>query len=108
MGVVLYALLTGALPFDEDNLPSLFQKIREARFVIPAYMSAAAKDLVTRMMRPNPLERATLAEIKNHPWYRYGLPLYLELMDNSKSEMQRGVNKEIFEFICGVNVALQN
>eukprot|EP00826_Nyctotherus_ovalis_P014196 TRINITY_DN1392_c0_g1_i5.p3 TRINITY_DN1392_c0_g1~~TRINITY_DN1392_c0_g1_i5.p3 ORF type:complete len:109 (+),score=31.94 TRINITY_DN1392_c0_g1_i5:724-1050(+) len=107
MGVVLYALLTGALPFDENSLPSLFQKIREAKFAMPVYLSAAAKDLISRMMRPSPLERATIAEIKNHPWYSYGLPLYLELMDNSKSEMQRGVNKEIFELICGVNVALQ-
>jgi len=105
MGVVLYALLTGALPFDESNLPSLFQKIREAKLNLPVYLSATAKDLITRMMRPNPLERATIAEIKNHPWYNYNLPLYLRLMDNTKSVIQKEVSKDVFDFICRVYVS---
>lgn len=106
MGVVLYALITGALPFDESNMPSLFQKIREARFILPVYLSVAAKDLIVRMMKPNPLERATIAEIKNHPWYSYNLPLYLQLMDNAKSEIQKDVNKEVFDFLCSVSAKL--
>eukprot|EP00826_Nyctotherus_ovalis_P014198 TRINITY_DN1392_c0_g1_i7.p1 TRINITY_DN1392_c0_g1~~TRINITY_DN1392_c0_g1_i7.p1 ORF type:complete len:267 (+),score=52.25 TRINITY_DN1392_c0_g1_i7:751-1551(+) len=102
MGVVLYALLTGALPFDESNIPTLYQKIREAKFIKPVYLSAAAKDLIVRMMRPKPLERATIAEIKNHPWYSYSLPLYIQLMDNAKSEIQKDVNKEVFAFLCKI------
>lgn len=104
MGVVLYALLTGALPFDESNMPLLYQKIREAKFILPVYLSAAAKDLIVRMMRPKPLERATIAEIKNHPWYSHSLPLYIQLMDNAKSTLQKNVNKEVFASLCKVNV----
>lgn len=106
MGVILYALLTGALPFDESNLPTLFQKIREAKFIMPVYLSAAAKDLIVQMMRPNPLERMTIAEIKNHPWYSYNLPLYLQIMDNSKSEMQKDVNINIFNILRKVSFML--
>ena len=104
MGVVLYALLTGALPFDEKNFLNLFQKIREAKFIMPVYLSAAAKDLIGQMMRPNPLERATIAEIKHHPWYMYNLPLYLQIMDNTKSEMEKDVNSKVLTFISSVNL----
>ena len=103
LGVILYALLTGSLPFDDNNLLGLFQKIREARFFMPLYISQQAKDLINHMIVPNPLNRITIPEIKNHPWYLQKLPFYIQIMDNTKSEIEKNVDQKIFKKICEVS-----
>mmetsp|Transcript_19058 Transcript_19058/g.19059 ORF Transcript_19058/g.19059 Transcript_19058/m.19059 type:complete len:258 (+) Transcript_19058:67-840(+) len=67
IGVVLYTLLAGFLPFDDNNLPSLFTKIRSANFAIPYHFSEFAKDLISRMLNPDPIARITIHQIKHHP-----------------------------------------
>lgn len=104
LGVILYALLTGSLPFDDNNLLGLFQKIREAKFFMPLYLSEPSKDLLRHMIQPNPLNRITIPEIKNHPWFSVRLPFYIQIMDNSKSEIERDVDQDIFQFICDVMI----
>ena len=44
-GVILYTLLTGTLPFDEKQIPKLYQKIRECKYILPQILSDSAKDL---------------------------------------------------------------
>ena len=104
LGVILYALLTGALPFDDPHLPGLFQKIREARFFMPLYLSAGAKDLISRMIQANPMNRITIPEIKNHPWYSLNLPFYILIMDNTQSEIESEVDQRIFAALCEVSL----
>lgn len=94
------------MPFDDSDLPILFRKIREAKFFVPLYLSSMAKDLLHRMMQPIPLNRITMAEIKNHHWYGIRLPFYIQIMDNSKSEIERDVDPIIFKTICEVIVSL--
>ncbi|CAG9318985.1 SNF1-like_6 [Blepharisma stoltei] len=67
-GVVLYALLTGALPFDDTSIPALFTKIKSGKFSIPYHISADARDLLCRMLNPDPVGRITIQQIKGHPW----------------------------------------
>lgn len=69
---------------------------------MPLYLSQPARDLINRMMQPNPLNRITIPEIKNHVWYVVKLPFYLQIMDNTKSEIENDVNQEIFKNICQV------
>ena len=68
LGVVLYAMLTRQLPFDDDNLSRVIRQIEKADFKIPSNLSASATDLICNMLQPNALRRATLQEIKEHPW----------------------------------------
>eukprot|EP01133_Synstelium_polycarpum_P016840 gene16840-20024_t len=68
MGVVLFVLVTGYLPFDGDNYVELFQKILAADYAIPDYLSADCNSLISRMLVVDPAKRATLEEIINHPW----------------------------------------
>lgn len=56
-GVVLFALITGTLPFDDDNVPSLLCKIVEGDYKIPASVSMTARDLISRMLSVNPVTR---------------------------------------------------
>jgi len=78
LGVILFAMVVGALPFEDDtSMSSLFNKIKEAKYYMPNYISEDVKDLINRMLQPNPVKRITMKEIKEHPWYLKDLPLYL-------------------------------
>mmetsp|Transcript_27383 Transcript_27383/g.71828 ORF Transcript_27383/g.71828 Transcript_27383/m.71828 type:complete len:507 (-) Transcript_27383:150-1670(-) len=76
-GVILYVLLCGKLPFDDDYVPYLFKKIRGGIFTIPDHVSGDATDLVTSMLRVDPLNRITIDGIREHPWFKIDLPEYL-------------------------------
>ncbi|CAF2978994.1 unnamed protein product [Rotaria socialis] len=76
-GVILYALLTGTLPFDDDNVQVLFKKIRSGIFPIPEYLNTSVVDLLQRMLTVDPVRRATIKEIREHEWFKVNLPDYL-------------------------------
>eukprot|EP01027_Heterolobosea_sp_BB2_P014075 GEZU01020255.1.p1 GENE.GEZU01020255.1~~GEZU01020255.1.p1 ORF type:complete len:481 (-),score=102.38 GEZU01020255.1:218-1660(-) len=78
-GVILYALLCGRLPFDEESIPSLFRKIKEGIYSIPNHLSEGSRDLIQRILVVDPLKRASIAEIRAHPWFQKNLPPYLAL-----------------------------
>ncbi|KDD75259.1 protein kinase, partial [Helicosporidium sp. ATCC 50920] len=76
-GVILYALLCGSLPFDDENIPNLFKKIKGGIYTLPSHLSPAARDLIPRMLLVDPLKRITIPEIRAHPWFALHLPRYL-------------------------------
>ena len=82
-GVILYTLLTGALPFNEKQTNKLYQKIRECKYVLPENITDSAKDLIIRMLQKNPLDRITIPEIKQHKWFSSKLSLF-QVIDNAK------------------------
>ena len=49
-GVILFAMVCGSLPFDDDSMSALFNKIKDGRFYLPNYVSDEAKDLINRML----------------------------------------------------------
>ncbi|CAF0761019.1 unnamed protein product [Brachionus calyciflorus] len=76
-GVILYALLTGTLPFDDESVQILFKKIRSGVYSTPDYLSRSVADLISKMLTVDPLKRATVKEIKEHEWFKINLPDYL-------------------------------
>lgn len=76
-GVILYALLCGKLPFDEETIPTLFKKIKECSYTIPSHVSDLARDLIQKILVVDPLKRATVKDVRNHPWFQINLPDYL-------------------------------
>jgi serine/threonine protein kinase len=77
-GVILYVLLVGRLPFDDEHIPSLFAKIAKGTYSIPSWMPAGAVNLIKKMLVVNPVQRATIDDIRQDPWFMTDLPLYLQ------------------------------
>ncbi len=76
-GVILYALLCGTLPFDDESIPYLFKKIKGGLYILPSYLSDDSKDLIGKMLITDPVKRITVEEIRRHPWFRHNLPDYI-------------------------------
>jgi len=71
-------LLVGRLPFDDEHIPSLIAKIARGTYVVPTWMSPGAAGLIKKMLVVNPVQRATIAEIRQDPWFMTDLPEYLQ------------------------------
>ncbi|CAH8557674.1 Serine/threonine-protein kinase brsk1 [Schistosoma haematobium] len=80
-GVILYALLVGALPFDDDNLRNLLEKVKKGVFHIPAFVSSDCQSLLRSMIEVDTRKRITLKEVLEHKWVigDQNTPLPLEL-----------------------------
>jgi 5'-AMP-activated protein kinase, catalytic alpha subunit len=69
LGVVLFAMLAGYLPFHAKEKKLLSEKILAGSFKFPSTaISSSARDLIQRMLTVDPEARITLAEIWVHPW----------------------------------------
>ncbi|XP_066361661.1 LOW QUALITY PROTEIN: calcium-dependent protein kinase 15-like [Miscanthus floridulus] len=73
-GVILYILLSGVPPFWAENEDGIFDAVLRGHIDFASdpwpSISNSAKDLVKKMLRQDPKERLTAAEILNHPWIR--------------------------------------
>ncbi|KAL8992005.1 MAG: hypothetical protein Q9169_007451 [Polycauliona sp. 2 TL-2023] len=76
-GVILYVLLVGRLPFDDEFIPALFKKISAGNYNVPSYLSQGAKTIIQRMLRVNPVQRITVQEIRQDEWFNQDLQEYL-------------------------------
>jgi len=68
-GIVLYSMVCGYLPFEDDNQSVLFHKIAKGLFSMPSFLSNSCKDLIRNILITNPNKRYGFEEIKNHPWF---------------------------------------
>ena len=68
-GIVLYAMLCGYLPFEDNNNPKLYKKIIKGDFETPDFLSSYAVDILHRILNVNPEKRYTIEQIKKHPWF---------------------------------------
>lgn len=72
LGVLLYVLVCGSLPFDGNTFQELFTKIINGQYQVPDHVSPECRDLIGRMLVVNPKQRATLDQVREHPWTREG------------------------------------
>lgn len=91
-GVILYAMLAGYLPFDDDpanpdgdNINLLYRYIVNTPLTFPDYVSAEARDLLSLMLVPDPAHRADLNTIMAHRW----LKPYAHLFERTVQDLER-------------------
>lgn len=98
-GVILYALLCGSLPFDDENIPNLFKKIKGGIYTLPSHLSAGARDLIPRMLLVDPMKRVTIPEIRQHPWFQAHLPRYLAVPPPDTIQQAKKIDDEVLQMV---------
>ncbi|XP_037327646.2 maternal embryonic leucine zipper kinase [Pungitius pungitius] len=68
MGVLLFALLCGYLPFDDDNCMVLYRMITRGKYDNPRWLSPGSVLLLNQMMQVDPKRRVTVRQLLDHPW----------------------------------------
>ncbi|TCD70693.1 hypothetical protein EIP91_002068 [Steccherinum ochraceum] len=105
-GVILYALLTGRLPFDDKNVRTLLSKVKSGRYEMPVYIDPLAKDLLSRMLVVDVHKRITMAEILAHPWLEGPTPGITYVPAPSVHELAQPlpspshIDRDLFESLC--------
>ncbi|KAE9466625.1 hypothetical protein C3L33_01493, partial [Rhododendron williamsianum] len=110
-GVILYALLCGTLPFDDENIPNLFKKIKivvatvpsnplfivlqGGIYTLPSHLSPGARDLIPRMLVVDPMKRMTIPEIRQHVWFQAHLPRYLAVPPPDTMQQAKKIDEDI-------------
>ena len=69
-GIVLYTMLCGELPFDQENQKDLVYHIMNGIYTIPKNLSKNCQDLIKKMLQIDPNKRINIHEIKDHPWIK--------------------------------------
>ncbi|KAJ3200509.1 hypothetical protein HDU82_008829, partial [Entophlyctis luteolus] len=90
-GVILYSMIAGYLPFDDDpenpdgdNINLLYNYIMETKLEYPDYVPADCRDLIDRILVPDPKFRADINEIMNHHWMKPVKHIFDAEMDRRK------------------------
>ncbi|KAF5725381.1 SNF1-related protein kinase catalytic subunit alpha KIN10-like isoform X1 [Tripterygium wilfordii] len=96
-GVILYALLCGTLPFDDENIPNLFKKIKGGIYTLPSHLSPGARDLIPRMLVVDPMKRITIPDIRQHLWFQARLPRYLAVLPPDTMQQARNIDEDILQ-----------
>ncbi|CCD23242.1 serine/threonine protein kinase KIN2 NDAI_0B02070 [Naumovozyma dairenensis CBS 421] len=94
-GIVLYVLVCGKVPFDDENSSVLHEKIRQGKVEYPNHLSIEVISLLSKMIVVDPAKRASLRQVVEHPWMTRGydfpplsylprrIPLTPEAIDNN-------------------------
>lgn len=100
LGVVLYVMLCGTVPFEDSNIHDLHQKIKNANFSINKYLSSDAQNLLKKMINPDPLSGISTNEIIEDKWTNkgYNVKVYENLRFNYKIEY----NKTYINFLSNL------
>ncbi|KAM0048929.1 putative protein kinase CAMK-CAMKL-CHK1 family [Helianthus debilis subsp. tardiflorus] len=71
-GVILFVLMAGYLPFNDQNVMVLYKKIYKGEFRCPRWFSPELTRLLKRLLRTNPETRITIPEIMENRWFKKG------------------------------------
>ena len=91
-GIILFAMLCGYLPFEDDNNDILFKQILSGKINYPSYLNEISKDLLNKIIETEPEKRIKIEEIKKHPFYLLGKKLYDKKFNKIKINSSKELN----------------
>jgi len=126
LGVILYTLVSGSLPFDGQNLKELRERVLRGKYRIPFYMSTDCENLLKKFLVLNPAKRASLENIMKDKWMNIGYedddlkpyiepirdyndPIRIEIMITmgySRAEIEESLQKHKFDDITATYLLL--
>jgi serine/threonine protein kinase len=100
-GVVLFVLVTGYLPFDSKCSETIMEKIKNGQFDIPPSVSDLARNVILKLMTPNPLFRPGAKTILDHEWFRdITIPTIVPPKGNNREKHRLSIqNKETSKLV---------
>jgi len=69
-GVILFAMVCGYLPFEDDNTSALYKKILAANYTAPPFISDRATNLIAGLLTIDPSQRLNITGVRKHLWYQ--------------------------------------
>ncbi|KAL5576122.1 hypothetical protein UlMin_017821 [Ulmus minor] len=87
-GVVLFVLLAGYLPFQDENVMKMYRKVFKAEYEFPLWFSVDAKELISKLLVADPAKRISIPEILNNPWFQKGFtrPIAFSIEENNEND----------------------
>jgi len=98
IGVIVYYMVSGNMPFSSSNEFDIIAKIKKGKYTKLYDASPEFQDLIKELLRVNPKKRATLDEIKEHPWF-LGItmpPKQLKRIKKRKQKIRHTKNFHLF------------
>ena len=96
IGIILYAMLVGYLPFEDNDNDILFQKILECDLEFPDFLSNLSIDIITKILNVDSDKRYTIQDIKKHMFYLNGKKVYQNVFGNEINDNLINNEKLIF------------
>ncbi|KAJ0536820.1 putative protein kinase CAMK-CAMKL-CHK1 family [Helianthus annuus] len=94
-GVILYVLLAGFLPFQDENVMHMYKKIFKAEYEYPPWFSADARRLISKILIVDPSRRITIPAIMRSPWFSKGFqrPLAFSIKETDDCGAEAEITK---------------
>jgi serine/threonine protein kinase len=105
LGIILYALLTGELPYDDDDEAATKTKILKDEPKYPDHLPTQAKELIIQMLSKRPILRPSLADILTHPWLAEHAPAQQAILKlQQPAPFTTDLEKEVLHRMRGAGV----
>jgi serine/threonine protein kinase len=115
LGVLLYAMAVGRLPFYDDDLSTLLHQIVHDDVEIPPSLSAPLRDLIARLLQKAPERRIELASVCDHEWVKSGAAKQIEglkmvgMLDREVVQiMQADLEMDVSNLACDLASGARN
>ncbi|CAK92709.1 unnamed protein product (macronuclear) [Paramecium tetraurelia] len=95
-GIILYAMICGCVPFEDQNTKQLYEKIKHSDYKLPKSVSPQAADLLRKILQKDPSKRITIPEIRQHDFILFA----------GKMTIPEGVNTKLDNFKIDVDYTI--
>jgi len=83
LGVLCYEFLVGNPPFETNSHEETYTRISQVKYSFPSHISFPARDLISKLLRRDPLERLSLDNVLAHPWIKHNAAMFSSTSESS-------------------------